>query len=79
MAHTLKLIYIDLRNNENPPFSWQAKDVVSARWTQTSKRERKKRGNEEIFWGLLSSAHITRGRMRKVTVSATLDDNSLIF
>lgn len=33
------------------------KDIVSAKWTQTSKFpkcERKKRGNEEIFWGLLS-------------------------
>lgn len=80
MAHTLKLIYIDLRNNENPPFSWQAKDVVAARWTQTSKRERKKRGNEEIFGGAaFYSSHYMREDEEGNTVAATLDDNGLNF
>lgn len=80
MVHTLKLIYIDLRNNENPPFSWQAKDVVSARWTQTSKRERKKGGNEEIFWGAaLFISHYMREDEERHTDSATFYNNGLHF
>lgn len=78
MVHTLKLIYIDVRNNENPPFSCQAKDVVSARFRLQSERGRKE---EMRFFGgaALFISHYMREDEESHIDSATFDDNGLNF
>lgn len=77
MAHTLKRIYIDLRNNENPPFSWQAKDVVGLRLQ--SQRGRKEEMKRFLRGGALFISHYTREDEESHTDSATFHDNALNF
>ncbi|KAF0042013.1 hypothetical protein F2P81_005545 [Scophthalmus maximus] len=59
------------------------KDIVSARWTQTSKFpkcERKKRGNEEIFHGCSLISYYTREYEETLKqFLSTFNDNHLIL